>query len=62
MSPPRGTSSKLKGLTLFEGEDDITHIIQAIFPSLCIKFTLNSLAVRFFSRAGRKRQNCSGFT
>ena len=27
-----------------EGEDDITHIIQAIFPSLCIKFTLNSLA------------------
>ena len=31
-----------------EIDDGITHIIQSIFPSLCIQFTLNSLAIRFF--------------
>ena len=35
-----------------EGDDGITHIIQAIFPSLCIQFTLNSLAVRFYQPRG----------
>ena len=49
-------NSKLKGPHLLdsvdEGEDDITHIIQAIFPSLCIKFTLNSLALRFLQPRG----------
>ena len=38
--------------TVEEGDNDITHIIQAIFPSLCIQFTLNSLAVRFFQPRG----------
>ena len=49
-------NSKLKGPHLLdllnEGDDDITHIIQAIFLSLCIQFTLNSLAVRFFQPRG----------
>ena len=48
-------NSKLRGHHLLdpvnEG-DDITHIIQAISPSLCIQFTLNSLAERFFKPRG----------
>ena len=52
-------NSKLKGPHLLdllnEGADDITHIIQAIFPSLCIQFTLNSLAVSFFQPRGPEK-------
>ena len=48
--------SKLNGPHLLdaidEKDDGITHTIQAIFPSLCIQFTLNSLAVRFFQPRG----------
>ena len=40
MSTPRSTTPKLKGPHLLdpvdEGDDDITHMIQATFPSLCI--------------------------
>ena len=32
-----------------EFDDGITHSIQTIFPTLCIQFTLNSLAIRFFA-------------
>ncbi len=35
-----------------EFEDGITHSIQALFPTLAIQFTLNSLAVRFFVPRG----------
>jgi phenylpropionate dioxygenase-like ring-hydroxylating dioxygenase large terminal subunit len=35
-----------------EFNDGITHSIQALFPSLAIQFTLNSLAVRFFVPRG----------
>jgi anthranilate 1,2-dioxygenase large subunit len=35
-----------------EFEDGITHSIQTIFPTLCIQFTLNSLAIRFFAPRG----------
>ena len=48
--------SKLKGPdlldTIDEKEDGITHTIQAIFPSLCIQFTLHLLAARFFQPRG----------
>ena len=48
--------SKLNGPHLLDAidqkDDVITHTIQAIFPSLCIQFTLNSLAVRFFQPRG----------
>jgi len=44
--------SKLKGSQLLDTVDEkgdgITHTIQAIFPSICLQYTLNSLAVRFF--------------
>lgn len=33
-------------------EDNITHSIQAVFPTLVIQLTLNSLAVRFFVPRG----------
>lgn len=53
---PAQYNSKLKGPHLpdpvDEGDDGITHMIQAIFPSLCIQLTLNSLAVRFFQPRG----------
>ena len=49
-------NSKLKGPHLLdsieEGDDGITHMIQAIFPSVCVQFTLNSLAVRFYQPRG----------
>lgn len=35
-----------------EFEDGITHSIQTVFPTLAIQFTLNSLAVRFFTPKG----------
>ena len=35
-----------------EFEDGITHSIQALFPTLAIQFTLNSLCVRFFVPRG----------
>jgi anthranilate 1,2-dioxygenase large subunit len=35
-----------------EWPDGITHAIQAIFPTLGVQFTLNSLAVRFFTPRG----------
>lgn len=35
-----------------EFEDEITHSIQSIFPTLCVQLTLNSLAVRFFVPRG----------
>jgi anthranilate 1,2-dioxygenase large subunit len=35
-----------------EFDDGITHSIQTIFPTLCIQFTLNSLAIRFFAPRG----------
>jgi anthranilate 1,2-dioxygenase large subunit len=35
-----------------EFEDGITHSIQTIFPNLCVQFTLNSLAIRFFAPRG----------
>jgi phenylpropionate dioxygenase-like ring-hydroxylating dioxygenase large terminal subunit len=35
-----------------EFEDGITHSIQTIFPTMCIQFTLNSLAIRFFAPRG----------
>jgi anthranilate 1,2-dioxygenase large subunit len=35
-----------------EFDDGITHSIQAIFPNLCVQFTLNSLAIRFFAPRG----------
>ena len=48
--------SKLNGPdlldTIDEKEDGITQTAQEIFPSLCIQFTLNSLAVRFFQPRG----------
>lgn len=48
--------SKLKGPhlldTVDEKGDGITHTIQAIFPSICLQYTLNSLAVRFFQPRG----------
>jgi len=35
-----------------EFDDGITHSIQTIFPNLCVQFTLNSLAIRFFAPRG----------
>jgi anthranilate 1,2-dioxygenase large subunit len=35
-----------------EFDDGITHSIQTVFPNLCIQFTLNSLAIRFFAPRG----------
>ena len=35
-----------------EFEDGITHSIQALFPTLAFHFTLNSLAVRYFTPRG----------
>src|SRR5579875_1337561 len=49
-------NSDLKGPQLLETFDEwpdgITHAIQAIFPTLGVQFTLNSLAVRFFTPRG----------
>lgn len=36
-----------------EFDDRITHSIQAVFPTLTFHFTLNSLAVRFFTPRGQ---------
>ena len=48
--------SRLEGPELVgawnEFEDGITHSIQTVFPTLAIQFTLNSLAVRFFTPKG----------
>ena len=48
--------SALEGPGLLEAweefDDGITHSIQTIFPNLCIQFTLNSLAIRFFAPRG----------
>ncbi|MBH67064.1 MAG: Rieske (2Fe-2S) protein [Rhodospirillaceae bacterium] len=48
--------SKLDGPELLsawnEFDDGITHSIQALFPTLAIQFTLNSLAVRWFTPRG----------
>ena len=48
--------SQLDGPGLLESweefDDGITHSIQTIFPNLCIQFTLNSLAIRFFAPRG----------
>ena len=45
--------AKLSGPALLEAwdefDDGITHSIQALFPTLAIQFTLNSLAVRWFT-------------
>ena len=35
-----------------EFDDGITHSIQTIFPTMCVQFTLNSLAIRFFAPRG----------
>ena len=35
-----------------EYEDGITHVIQTVFPTLAIHYTLNSLCVRFFAPRG----------
>lgn len=35
-----------------EFDDGITHSIQTVFPNMCIQFTLNSLAIRFFAPRG----------
>lgn len=49
-------SSQLEGPGLLEAwdefDDGITHSIQTVFPNLCIQFTLNSLAIRFFAPRG----------
>jgi phenylpropionate dioxygenase-like ring-hydroxylating dioxygenase large terminal subunit len=48
--------SALEGPELLDAwnayEDNITHSIQTIFPTLVIQLTLNSLAVRFFVPRG----------
>jgi len=48
--------SKLEAPELLESwdemDDGITHTVQAIFPTLAIHFTLNSLCVRFFTPRG----------
>ena len=52
-------NSKLKGPALLDSrdqaDDGITHCIQAIFPTICLQYTLNSLAVRFFAPRGLKK-------
>lgn len=35
-----------------EFDDGITHSIQTVFPNMCVQFTLNSLAIRFFAPRG----------
>jgi anthranilate 1,2-dioxygenase large subunit len=51
--------SALEGPDLLEAweefDDGITHSIQTIFPNLCVQFTLNSLAIRFFAPRGVDR-------
>ena len=51
-----GFESKLAGEHLLDSwdefDDGITHSIQSIFPNLCLQFTLNSLAIRFFVPRG----------
>ena len=51
--------SRLNGPELLETweefDDGITHAIQALFPTLTIQFTLNSLAVRWFTPRGVDR-------
>ena len=48
--------TRLDGPELLEAwnefDDGITHSIQALFPTLAIQFTLNSLAVRWFTPRG----------
>lgn len=48
--------SRLAGPELLDAwdefDDGITHSIQALFPTLAIQFTLNSLAVRWFTPRG----------
>jgi phenylpropionate dioxygenase-like ring-hydroxylating dioxygenase large terminal subunit len=48
--------SALEGPGLLEAwdefDDGITHSIQTVFPNMCIQFTLNSLAIRFFAPKG----------
>jgi anthranilate 1,2-dioxygenase large subunit len=48
--------SPLAGPRLLESWDEwpdgITHAIQAVFPTLGVQFTLNSIAVRFFTPRG----------
>lgn len=48
--------SQLEGPALLDAwnayEDNITHSIQTVFPTLVIQLTLNSLAVRFFVPRG----------
>ena len=48
--------SELEGPELLQSwnefEDGITHTVQTVFPTLAIHFTLNSLAVRFFTPRG----------
>lgn len=51
-----GYDSVLAGPGLLESweefDDGVTHSIQTIFPNLCVQFTLNSLAIRFFAPRG----------
>ena len=51
--------SRLAGPALLEAwdefEDGITHSIQAIFPTLAVHFTLNSLCVRHFAPRGLEK-------
>ena len=51
-----GYEDQLEGPRLLESweeyEDGITHSIQSVFPNLCLQFTLNSLAIRFFVPRG----------
>ncbi len=51
--------SRLAGSDLLDSwtefDDGITHSIQALFPTLAIQFTLNSLAVRWFTPRGLDR-------
>jgi phenylpropionate dioxygenase-like ring-hydroxylating dioxygenase large terminal subunit len=48
--------SNLEGPGLLEAweefDDGITHSIQTVFPNMCVQFTLNSLAIRFFAPRG----------
>jgi anthranilate 1,2-dioxygenase large subunit len=51
-----GYDSALEGPGLLQAweefDDGITHSIQTVFPNMCIQFTLNSLAIRFFAPRG----------
>ena len=56
---PHSTGPEL--LEAWDGFDDqITHSIQTIFPTLVLQLTLNSLAVRYFVPRGVDKTDSSG--